>query len=89
MSARDTDPRHTLTGLGTLVGALVEQPAPDPQAVRLLASYVEDFAARTPQLDPPTHVRLLVRLARVLDPATPVELDAARRVLGLTPQATR
>lgn len=81
----------TLTGLAREVDYLTHLPPDLPPMVSevyVLARRIEAFAADTPNLDPETHKRLLVRLARKLHPGGPADLAEAREALNLVDFST-
>lgn len=77
----------TLTGLSREVEELVRAGERDPFAAADLAARVEEFRESLPagtSLDEGTRTRLLVRLARTVEPRTPADAAAALAVLGVT-----
>jgi hypothetical protein len=83
------EPNETLTGLAREVTTLYKAPAPDPEAVIDVAARVEQFAREHTNLDPDTHTRLLVQLARNLDRLCPPTIDQARTVIAQTDRMRR
>lgn len=71
----------TLTGIARGVGAAIHRRPVDLAELRDLADRLAAFAEAEPRLSPDSHLDLLTRLARAVDPTCPRDWNPALDVI--------